>query len=470
MIFYSHVWAFACNLSDVQSLHNRLLVVEGHLAQLSAASPTTSIPPFRSSYPGSAPPQQAFATTSQGTPSLSTRPHPGCAQGISPSNERALLVIGGTGSSVVVSLDDTASIWLSEVGSQGFSDDLAASSVPPYSASKPPGTANGAVRVKLEPTPVYLTANGAQNFTPSISTGASSSTLDTSIGRSPRFVAPLPASVFLPFGSQAVLSSSSYEPSSVPQAFTSTFSSVPESNSSSSRPLDLPQVTPALLRYLPSTPNIRSRYLQSLAELMLIHPCFNVRHFERRIEAMLAWGEANDGTSSAKRDLAREVFFGNTNNHSKKTGSSVSKERSGASSSSPKPTLSFFSAACAAFALGALMTRDVASDVSSADQEMARRNSPAALFALSEQALCFYEKTCAYDVDSIIAMLMQILFMLHDGQMHVAQGVLPLVGKMINVARMMGLAMDPDEFAGAYSLFEAETRRRIWWDVFYYDM
>ncbi|KDQ56670.1 hypothetical protein JAAARDRAFT_87501, partial [Jaapia argillacea MUCL 33604] len=40
---------------------------------------------------------------------------------------------------------------------------------------------------------------------------------------------------------------------------------------------------------------------------------------------------------------------------------------------------------------------------------------------------------------------------------------------MVNVARMMGLAMDPDEFPGKYSPFEAETRRRIWWDVFYYD-
>lgn len=41
---------------------------------------------------------------------------------------------------------------------------------------------------------------------------------------------------------------------------------------------------------------------------------------------------------------------------------------------------------------------------------------------------------------------------------------------MVNVARMMGLAMDPDEFADRYSLFEAETRRRIWWDVYYYDL
>ena len=42
---------------------------------------------------------------------------------------------------------------------------------------------------------------------------------------------------------------------------------------------------------------------------------------------------------------------------------------------------------------------------------------------------------------------------------------------MINVARMMGLAHDPDDFpGGTHSLFDAEARRRIWWDVFYYDL
>lgn len=41
---------------------------------------------------------------------------------------------------------------------------------------------------------------------------------------------------------------------------------------------------------------------------------------------------------------------------------------------------------------------------------------------------------------------------------------------MVNTARVMGLNLDPDEFPGTYSLFEAESRRRVWWDVFYYDL
>ena len=44
------------------------------------------------------------------------------------------------------------------------------------------------------------------------------------------------------------------------------------------------------------------------------------------------------------------------------------------------------------------------------------------------------------------------------------------VGKMVNTARVMGLNLDPDDFPGTYPLFEAETRRRVWWDVFYYDV
>lgn len=48
---------------------------------------------------------------------------------------------------------------------------------------------------------------------------------------------------------------------------------------------------------------------------------------------------------------------------------------------------------------------------------------------------------------------------------------------MVNIARGMGLARDPDEAhpeqgpkGQGYSVFEAETRRRIWWDILWYDL
>ncbi|KIJ39201.1 hypothetical protein M422DRAFT_258091 [Sphaerobolus stellatus SS14] len=58
---------------------------------------------------------------------------------------------------------------------------------------------------------------------------------------------------------------------------------------------------------------------------------------------------------------------------------------------------------------------------------------------------------------------------------------------MVNVARLMGLGRDPDEFVqggsrgvkegvvkeeakGRYTIWKAEMRRRVWWEVFYYDL
>lgn len=192
---------------------------------------------------------------------------------------------------------------------------------------------------------------------------------------------------------------------------------------------------------------------------MKVHPSINFRHFQKRVEAMIQWGD-NNGESRSKSDLAREIFA---------SGSGQPKPKERTQSLSPKPTLSFFSAAAVALALGSIMTRDTGEPVSSAPDSI-RRNSPAALFALSKQAMQLFEETNSYDIDSVIAMLLQVLFLMHDGQMRIAHMVFPLVGKMINVARMMGLAIDPDEFPGTYSLFEAETRRRIWWDIYYYDM
>ncbi|KAH9829595.1 fungal-specific transcription factor domain-containing protein [Rhodofomes roseus] len=217
---------------------------------------------------------------------------------------------------------------------------------------------------------------------------------------------------------------------------------------------------------------------------MVLHPCFHVGHWVKRVEAMLAWGEGGQtgaspvmtSSTGSMRELAREVFFGPPPGKKAKA-------------PQPRPTLSFFASACAGLALGALVaakghpdlpggpppshSRPGSSSSKGKDEPSeAERCSPAALFALSEQAFGLAERTASYDIDSVVTMILQLLYLLHccPGGTSVQQGVLPLVGKMINVARMMGLANDPDEFPGTYSLFEAETRRRVWWDVFYYDL
>ncbi|KIM92184.1 hypothetical protein PILCRDRAFT_114018 [Piloderma croceum F 1598] len=226
------------------------------------------------------------------------------------------------------------------------------------------------------------------------------------------------------------------------------------------------------------------------------------------MDGMFRWAEDTEvierialesrGGGTSKADAARATFFGE---------SASDKE-----SPEPKPTLSFFAAAAGALALGAQANRDQNGNGIDEDNAMAvddvvlhggassrsassssqvkkvrttastqsyqtpntdsRRSfaSPTMLFALSEQALDIFEKSNVYDLDYLVALIMQALYMLHGGKPVVDHRLYPLVGKMVNVARMMGLAMDPDEFPGKYSLFEAETRRRIWWDVFCYDL
>ncbi|KAI0711983.1 fungal-specific transcription factor domain-containing protein [Fomitopsis betulina] len=223
---------------------------------------------------------------------------------------------------------------------------------------------------------------------------------------------------------------------------------------------------------------------------MVLHPCFHVGHWIQRFEAMISWGEDGSAGSSPvqasageanMREHARDIFYG---------GSPGKK----AKAPQPRPTLSFFASACAGLALGALVaskanpaslghnrsptsqhsgSRPGTSSSRAQDEPSeAERCDHAALFALSEQAMGLAERTAAYDVDAVVTMLLQVLYLLHcyPGGMSVQQGVFPLVGKMINVARMMGLANDPDDFPGTYSLFDAEARRRLWWDVFYYDL
>ncbi|KAI0767379.1 hypothetical protein C8Q74DRAFT_1203680, partial [Fomes fomentarius] len=373
-----------------------------------------------------------------------------------PCNDRALLAQGVSGSSIVINLEDVVSLWLNELCELGLDPKVSRTFGPDASSSSIRLSASSS-NVKLEPTPVSIPPVSS---TSSLSLGLGSHIPSGGLS-SPQLHPPAPYDAFLP------------PPSAGPSA--------------------LPQVTAALIAYLPAEP-ARSRYLKALRETMLLHPSINIPHFEQRISAIYAWAESGDtSTASAsaastgaapygskpmtKQDLARDIFFSSTKpgNSSRTSGSAASGLCSNVNA--PKPTLSFFSAACAAFALGALVARDDDPRPEGGDPSTSTpaaggdtSGTPAMLLALSEQALQLFEKTAAYDLDTVIAMLLQVLYMLHEGQMSVAQSVFPLVGKMVNVARMMGLAIDPDEFPGTYNLFEAETRRRIWWEVYYYDL
>ncbi|OJA13254.1 hypothetical protein AZE42_11181 [Rhizopogon vesiculosus] len=45
-----------------------------------------------------------------------------------------------------------------------------------------------------------------------------------------------------------------------------------------------------------------------------------------------------------------------------------------------------------------------------------------------------------------------------------------VIGKLVNIARTMGLDVDPDLTPGRYGLYESEARRRAWWDVWWWDV
>ncbi|KAF8580099.1 hypothetical protein K439DRAFT_1620091 [Ramaria rubella] len=202
-----------------------------------------------------------------------------------------------------------------------------------------------------------------------------------------------------------------------------------------------PAVTPALLTFLPSAQQ-RPVLLDVLGSVLRMHPSINFPHFRARITAMFS-----DGSSP------EEIGIGPSR-----------------ADHSEKPTLSFFAAVAAGFALAMQCSPASASTTHTSSPHTSQPSpSPApsskpsvsSLLALSSQVLDLVEDSIPYDLDFLHTLVLRCLCMLHDG-------------KMVNVARLMGLARDPDEFtcgaAAKYSLWEAEMRRRMWWDVFYYDL
>jgi hypothetical protein len=227
-----------------------------------------------------------------------------------------------------------------------------------------------------------------------------------------------------------------------------------------------PQVTLRLVQQLPDRQTCE-QLLNHLQVTMQMHPSFNFPDYRRRVELML--------------DPSLYAVGGNDN---------VAK----------RPSLAFFAAAAGGLALGARTAMTPPTDIpmaspanTSPPQHNTRppggpppssshtsqqngastsnlQNAADGLFMLSKQALAVSEFEQHYDLDFIHAVILNGLFLLHDGKPRVAHTIYPTVGKLINICRMMGLHIDPDEFPGKYSLFDAEARRRTWWDVYYYDL
>ncbi|KDQ56669.1 hypothetical protein JAAARDRAFT_297834 [Jaapia argillacea MUCL 33604] len=225
------------------------------------------------------------------------------------------------------------------------------------------------------------------------------------------------------------------------------FSSSPSSTSQ-------PTVTPSLLSHLPSNPHIREKLLDMCEHVIRLNPCFNWPHFKGRIRALFntdfSEGEKycdSTGTDQEREhERAREILYGHA-------GPSFS-----TSIESPKssvPTLSFFAAASAALALGALVwkeedwegkeeiSRRPVSEPSSVhdmsgtssengtgrkrktkvkgdhpepllsthvipEMDSACSTDPSFLHALSQQSLSISENYCPYDLDYLVGAILQV--------------------------------------------------------------
>ena len=255
--------------------------------------------------------------------------------------DRTLLAIGNSGSSLAVSLDDVASIWLSHL-----------------------------------------------NLVPSIKLKLDKNVVDHLDGDLPLSTAFPPISLFL---------------------------------SNSSAPVT-PTVTSRLVALLPRQGDVQQQLLDSVDDVLALHPSFNYQDFQTRVYNLFSW------SSEAE-------IYEHTAGNSTLPSTSTSRD-----SNRSRPSLSFFAATSAAFALGSLVyRRTTASFLASfeggkpspfhpcplVDEDPS--TSPAALFALSEQALSFFERSHNYDLDYMVAMILQVIYLLHVGRPRLPHVTLPLV-------------------------------------------
>ncbi|KAI9438278.1 hypothetical protein H4582DRAFT_252611 [Lactarius indigo] len=151
--------AAAAEKIDVQSLHNRLQIVESQLAQIFAG--------------GLRVPTAITSTSSDNFPF--------------PHNDRIMLAVGSSGSSVTVSLDDVAALWLEHL-------EFPRSYPVETNTSFIPGSSSPSAPVKLEPLSTELAVHDEPAFTamvPAFSIYYPTSTSQAAV--TPSLVALLPS-------------------------------------------------------------------------------------------------------------------------------------------------------------------------------------------------------------------------------------------------------------------------------------
>ncbi|XP_006455554.1 hypothetical protein AGABI2DRAFT_121240 [Agaricus bisporus var. bisporus H97] len=415
---------------DLHSLNNRLMQVEATLAQLTSGT-------FQSSYP----PAQPQNATGSHTPTLVSPATSQSSHHTSASHQHhhhpAAIMTPERGSScsLALSLDEIRSAWLDAAGSGRCNRPTPGRSVPP--------TKSDISSSKMECQP-RLPRNMNPSFYPH------------SRHSNPQ---PLLPSISLYYST----------PSPPP------FGSPPHTPFLS--------ITPAILDLLPTTPTC----MRILARAKTI---FDLRpvplfggwgRFQRNVISML-----NDrpGVNYATGP-GDSSYPGNGANKSEHLSSdSGEKQRSG--------SLPFFSIACAVLAVGASV---------SAPELLGGENINAGfLYALSQQALSIWETSSSQKCERdyilyLVACLVGANYLLivtsdtsedskemegRNEAVGKARAVFPLVGKMVNVARVIDLGKEraawQEEESECTSKGQSEGRiweefrRTVWWDVMFYDL
>jgi hypothetical protein len=188
---------------------------------------------------------------------------------------------------------------------------------------------------------------------------------------------------------------------------------------------------------LPRSTADRVRLLDALGQAMQVHPCVHWPYVRARVESLFRWADAAIGALGAHN-------YGH-DGHGGYGGGNGCDEAG-------RPSISFFAVAAAGMAVGAHVSAlervvDTETNLPHSNLESERRSpangntgsasasvdsrstDPAALCALSSHALQVFETAgYAHDMDYVVAMLLQLLLMLHDRNgLGMKSGAFPLV-------------------------------------------
>ncbi|KAF5384069.1 hypothetical protein D9615_003248 [Tricholomella constricta] len=445
---------------DLHSLNNRLIQVEAILAMVTAGK---TPPPFQSSYPLA---QVALPTT------LSTKPRATHTIASSPAT------------SISIQLNDLMNIWLAHCQLDLFPH----GNQTPLKAAMP---SDGAY-VKLEPSPIetlQLASPYHQGNTIIIDEGPSNimPTLTTGQHNLPplHMYYPAPQQQESQTGHYTYPSQNPYPTeydTPFPPQREYEFPAGPQRSAAPPPASTRPAASPALLALLPP-PSTRTKLLA------------NARSAHPHLALLVQWSKITDLADpdaalvkGRQKALACAIFFG------VRPGSPAASSSAPPAPASVSTCLPLFTCLCYILALGALEP----SQDTSVDH--------AFLYALAGQAMNVWEewKTSTEareeeaknggsgegdrrmkmatkekeETNILVASLLQVKYLLRSGSSTMKNSstmlatVFPLIGRLVNSARGLGLTRDPEEESGPglrRSAKAEERRRMIWWDIMFYD-